>query len=315
MPKKISIRKVMVALSWMLVAAIILVALIAAINKTNDDSCAGVKVDIKGTGTDRFIDKSDVLALMGAKTAGSFKGKQMSSIDLRELETAIQKNPWVRDAELYFNSERELEVLVKERTPVARVFTAAGQSWYLDTAGAYLPLTVGKPAVRLPVFTGMPEKLMKKRRGDSSLIVRVLGIVDCLKEDDFWKAQIAQIVYTPEKRIELVPMIGTHRILFGDGHDANLKFRRLKTFYSEVLAKTGLDYYHTIDVGFANQIVGTRDERISTSVDKNKLPYKLTAAPLQVINPLSSGIPSKSRPAPVTTTSNERKPKAVMRRL
>jgi cell division protein FtsQ len=314
MAKKISIRKLLVALSWSRVFALLLVVLIAAINKTNDASCADIRIEIRGTGDYRFIDKSDVLSLMGASSGKAFRGQNMASIDLRTMEQNIRKNPWVREAELYFNAERELEVLVKERTPVARVFTAAGQSWYLDTAGTYLPLAVGKPAVKLPVFTGMPEKLLKKRRGDSALIARVLSIVECMNKDPFWEAQIAQVVYTADKRIELVPVLGQHRILFGDGSDAEKKFRRLKKFYTEVLSKTGLDYYRTIDVGYANQVVGKKAGSISTSVDKNKPPYSLAAAPLQVNSPISSEAKSKSGPNPLTTTTGERKPKAVMRR-
>lgn len=311
--KKISIRKVMVALGWMLVGTTLLVVLIAAINKTNDANCTAINIEIKGSGDYRFIDQSDLLTLIGAKSKISFNGKAMKSIDLRVLENRIRKNLWVREAELFFNADRELEIQVKERTPVARVFTANGASWYMDTAGAYLPIVVGRPPVKLPVFTGMPEKLLKKRSGDSSLIARLLNIVEQMKEDPFWNAQIEQVVYTPGKTIELIPLVGTHRILFGDGSNAAGKFRRLKIFYEEVLMKTGFDYYSTIDVGFAGQVVGTREGGISTSVDKNKLPYSLTASPLQVNNPISSETAAVSHPSPVSTTSR-RQPKAVMRR-
>lgn len=303
----------MIALGWMLVGSTLLVLLIAAINKTNDATCSGIHIEIKGTGDHRFVEQADLLTIIGAKSGKSFTGKPMKSIDLRKLETGIRKNVWVREAEIFFNADRELEILVTERTPVARVFTANGMTWYMDTAGAYLPVVTGKTPVKLPVITGMPEKLMKKRRGDSSLIARVLNIVDYLKADVFWNAQIEQLVYTPEKNIELIPLVGSHRILFGDGSNAAEKFHRLKVFYEEVLMKTGFEYYATIDVGFAGQVVGTRASGISTSVDKNKLPYKLTATPLQVNNPISSERTVVPRPSPASTNA-QRTPKAVMRR-
>nr|MCU0386084.1 cell division protein FtsQ/DivIB [Flavihumibacter sp.] len=225
----------------------------------------------------------------------------------RGLENRIRKNVWVRDAELYFNADRELEIMVKERTPVVRVFTANGASWYMDTAGVYLPIVYGKAPVKLPVVTGLPEKLLKRRSGDSSLIARVLGIAEVLKKDPFWDAQIEQVVYTPEKQIELIPLVGNHRILFGNGSDAGKKFSRLKLFYEKVLIKTGMNYYATIDLGFAGQVVATRAVGISTPVDKNIVPYKLTIAPLQVSNPISSESRLLSGPAPVTTALKQLK--------
>jgi len=305
--KKISIRKVLVALSWMLVGATLLVVLIAAINRTNDANCSVIKITIKGSGETSFVDRGDILSIIGAKTTRSFAGKSMQSIDLRGLENRIRKNVWVRDAELYFNADRELEIMVKERTPVVRVFTANGASWYMDTAGVYLPIVYGKAPVKLPVVTGLPEKLLKRRSGDSSLIARVLGIVEVLNKDPFWDAQIEQVVYTPEKQIELIPLVGNHRILFGNGSEAAKKFSRLKLFYEKVLIKTGMNYYATIDLGFAGQVVATRAAGISTPVDKNIVPYKLTIAPLQVSNPVSSESRHLSGPAPVTTALKQLK--------
>ena len=305
--KKISIRKVLIAFSWMLVGATLLVLLIAAINRTNDANCSLIRITIEGTGETKFVDRSDILSIIGAKTTKSFTGKAMQSIDLRMLETKIRKNVWVRDAELYFNADKELEIQVKERTPVLRVFTANGSSWYMDTAGMYLPVVYGKPPVKLPVCTGLPEKLLKRRSGDSSLIVRLLGIVEVLNNDPFWNAQIEQIVYTPEKQIELIPLVGNHRILFGTGTEAAKKFNRLKLFYEKVLIKTGMNYYATIDLGFAGQVVATRAPGISTPVDKNIVPYKLTIAPLQVSTPISSESRLLSGPAPVTTALKQLK--------
>ncbi|MFT4022320.1 MAG: hypothetical protein QM664_00890 [Flavihumibacter sp.] len=71
---------------------------------------------------------------------------------------------------MYIDKEGTLRVLVTERKPIARLFTAQGGSYYLDEEGKYLPLGSGKPAMRLPVFTGMPEKMRGNNAADSSLL-------------------------------------------------------------------------------------------------------------------------------------------------
>lgn len=290
--KKISIRKILVALGWLLVGTTLVVILIAAINRTNEAGCASIKITIEGGEGTHFVDQADILGVIGAKNTRSFTGKSMKLINLHELENRLRKNVWVSEAEMYFNSDRDLEILVKERIPVIRVYTANGASWFMDRSGIYLPIEAGKPPVKLPVFTGLPEKLLMKRSGDSALIGRIIGIADCLKKDAFLDAQIEQVVYTPEKKIELIPLVGNHRILFGNGAEPDKKFKRLKLFYDKVLSKTGMNYYETIDLGFSNQVVAKKASGISTPVDKNKVPYRLTVAPLQVSNPVSSEYPS-----------------------
>lgn len=305
--KKISIRKVGAAIAWLLVGSLVVVALVAAINRTNEATCASIKIAIRGEEKNRFIGKEDMLALIGAKSLKAFNGKAMSSLDLRGMENKINKNPWVLDADLYFNADRELEIIVTERHPIARVFTASGNSWYLDTAGKYLPLAPGKKPIALPVFTGLPEKLLKKRSGDSVLLTKLIAMVDLMNADPFWGAQVEQVVYTPQKTFEVIPLAGNHRILLGDGTDVVKKMNRVKFFYKQVINKTGLNYYQQIDASYANQIVARRADGISTSVDKNKVPYQYTAAPLQVSSTVSA-----DHPSPPVLNEPAKQPKAVM---
>jgi len=169
------------------------------------------------------------------------------------MESALEKNIWIRKARLYFDNNGLLQVEVFERTPATRIFTTEGASFYLDSEGVKLPLIAQLPA-RLPVFTGYPPT----QKGDSGLTAGIRQISRFIRNDSFWMAQIAQVNITPDRNFELEPEIGNHRITFGDAGDIEAKFHRLFVFYKEVLSKTGFDKYERIDISYDDQIVATK---------------------------------------------------------
>lgn len=261
------IRKILAAGFWVLLACGVTVVLLAAIRRSNAALCEDVNIRIKGN-TAPFLAKSDIWSMMGSTGPKQFRGRAVASLDLKSLESKLQANTWVQAAELYVDKEGILQVSVTERKPVARIFTSLGSSFYLDSSGKYLPLGVGKPAMRLPVFTGLPEKIKSSGSVDSALLAGLKEISKVLAEDSLWMAQISQVDLGVDGNFDMVPMLGKHLIHFGTGEDVEDKFKRLKLFYRKVLRKTGLDYYRSISVQYKGQIIGEKDESISTSVDK-----------------------------------------------
>ena len=58
---------------------------------------------------------------------------------------------------MWFDNRNVLHVEVYEREPIARIFTTAGNSFYIDSTERKLPLS-DKMSARVPVFTGFPDK-------------------------------------------------------------------------------------------------------------------------------------------------------------
>lgn len=79
-----------------------------------------------------------------------------------------------------------------------------------------------------------------------------------LHNDSFWNDQIEQIYVTPQQRIEMVPRVGNHTILFGTPDSISIKFRNLYTFYEKVLPEVGWNKYTAISVEHVSQIVGRK---------------------------------------------------------
>lgn len=289
----VNIRKFLFVVVWCVAGSGMLILLVAAIKQRNNKTCSGYRIGITGSGTEEgsglFIDKKEVenlLAAIGTGSTGSggasatsstspagasagavkWIGRPILSFDLPRMESVLEKNAWIRDAQLFFDNNGILQVNVIEREPVARVFTTEGNSFYIDSSGVELPLS-DKLTAELPVFTGYPAKRSRLHGADSLLAVQVRSLSAYIRKDPFWMAQITQVDITPARTFEMVPLIGDHVIAFGDGSDYEQKFHRLFIFYKEVLSRAGFDKYSRIDVEYAGQVIGTRKGSEETKTD------------------------------------------------
>jgi len=233
----------------------LLVLLVAAITKKNHAACTGMKITIRG-GYTLFLDRQDVLNAI-APGKENYKGRPLASFNLNRLEDLLKRNVWVKDADLFFDNNGVLRVNIDERDPIARVFTAEGNSYYIDSACAHLPLSDKMP-VRLPVFTGFPSEKTVLRGADSLLMQQVKQLSLYMMKDTFWLAQVQQVVITGNRDFEMIPVIGNQTILFGDGSDYEAKFHRLLLFYRQVAVRTGFDRYSAVNVAYAGQVIGIR---------------------------------------------------------
>ena len=154
-----------------------------------------------------------------------------------------------------------MHITATEREPIARIFTTAGTSFYIDSSGRRLPL-LQKMSIRVPLVTNLPAK-KKMNTKDSALLKEVKELARFISSDPFWNAQVAQVDIVGEKNYELIPTLGNHIIKIGDGENLEQKFRRLFIFYKEVLSKTGFDHYSVIDVQYNDQVVATQKGTVS----------------------------------------------------
>jgi cell division protein FtsQ len=252
-----NIRKILFISTWCVLGAGILVLLIAAIRVKKDTNCGGYTIQIRSAGEDPFIDKEDIAKLLTENGSFEITGRSLKSFDLKKMEERLEKNAWINDAELFFDNEGLLKVKIIEREPIARVFTAGGNSFYIDSNCTRLPLSE-KLSARVPVFTGFPSDNEKFSKADRLLLQHIKRMSQYILSNSFWMAQVSQVDVNASRQFEVIPTIGDHIIEFGDGTDCEKKFRRLLIFYQQIISKTGFAIYERVKVQYAGQVVGVR---------------------------------------------------------
>ncbi len=254
---KYKLQKIFIALVWILLGSGTIVLLVAAITKRNNEHCLKTNIVITGVQNNFFIDKNDVIKLLQNANGGKLVNKPIHEIDLALMENDLQKDQWIRKAELFFDNNNVLQVRVSEREPVARVFTTSGRSFYLDSSLTRLPLS-NKFSARLPGFSSFPTDLIVLTKKDSGLLRQIKTLAEFIGNDPFWMAQIEQIDINPDGTFELIPKIGDQLIHFGNADDCVQKFRKLLTFYQQVQTKSGWNKYSVIDLKYKGQVVGVK---------------------------------------------------------
>ncbi|RXK58447.1 hypothetical protein ESA94_17575 [Lacibacter luteus] len=259
--KKFSWKKLMLAMLWTTVGACTIVLLVAAARNQNGKRCKDVLVKMKAVDGVEYVSKKQILKTISGGRPDLMKGQLVKTFDLQQLEQLLERNLWIRNAELFFDNNDVLHVDITEREPVARVFRTNGQSFYIDDLGEQLPVTNDQVA-RVPVFTSFPTETTAARTKDSVLQQQIKEMGRFILRNDFWMAQVEQVNIS-NYEFELVPKLGNHIIKFGAAEKIEPKFNRLLLFYKQIMNKTGWNYYSALDVRFDKQLVAVRRDSAS----------------------------------------------------
>ncbi len=255
--KRYNSTKILGNILWTLLGLATIVLLGAAISLRNHKRCKGVNINISGIQNNFFIDKKEIRDLLEKLCNGTPVGKTLSSFNLASIEKTIQKNEWIKNAELFFDNNKVLRVEVIEREPVARIFTKGGTSFYLDSTLATLPLS-DKSSARVPVFSNFPSQPNTLTKADSNLLSGINKISTYILKDSFWMAQIDQVDITSDRTFDMVPKVGNQIIVFGNADNYEEKFNELLTFYKQVASKVGWNKYSKINVQYKGQVVAVK---------------------------------------------------------
>ncbi len=259
-------RKLFTSIVWLLVAITCVSLLVAAMNRKESKVCNGVEIEITGVSNNFFIDKNDVYAIIKNNGGDTADKKALEDISLKNIEVQLEKDIWIKNAELYFDNNNILKVTVEEREPVARIFSKDGSTFYIDSSCKILPLSE-KFSARVPVFTNFSGNAKLVSAKDSSLLANVKELSILIAKDSFLMAMIEEVDILPKQNFEMLPKMGNQKIYFGTAENASSKYNKLKLFYKNVIAQAGWNKYSVINLQYKDQIVATIKGAADVSAD------------------------------------------------
>lgn len=240
-----------------IVAAILVVAIFIAFteHKQTEVAIKDIVVRIENIQNNHFLDESDIMELMQVKLQ-NVRGASMDKVKLKEIETKVKMDPFIKNAEMYTDLKGNMIVRVELRRPIARIVRNDGPDGYIAEDGTVMPVSEKFTARVLLISGSYVRKLL--RQGNLQKTeegAQLLSLIRTIREDDFWNAQIAQLDIDSKTRIVMMPQVGDEQIEFGKPENMDVKFKKLKIFYKEILPSVGWNKYERVNLEYEGQLV------------------------------------------------------------
>jgi len=248
-------KKVLKIASWIGIAAWFVVVLGFISSESNQVLCNRMDVILSDTILHRFVTPADIRNML-EEDDFQIQGYPIDEINTRLLEATLEKNAYIKNAELSTDISGRLEVNVEQRIPLVRIMPYGKRGYYLDTEGKMLPLSDQyTPLILLAsgniFFPGENSKANKQ-------LEEIFRFCTYLSEHPLWKEQIVQIYVNKSGEYELIPRVGAHHILMGGMEKWEIKLRNLELLYKQGLSRYGWNSYGTINLKYTNQVICTK---------------------------------------------------------
>lgn len=246
-------------IGWIAGILILAMVILSAIGSKKATPTAAVNIKVQPLpGGNSLMNDKDVLELISRVYGYSLEGRPMEQIDLRRLEHMLETDPFVLDADVFFDARNSVNVRIKQREPVLRIIDNNGLNYYLDKDGVKMPVSK-RYTPHILVATGNipphdPKFLERKRH----LLKDVFLLAQMLRQDKFLYTMTEQIYVSNQAEFTLIPKIGDQKILLGKLKGVEKRLYNLQVFYKEGIPYEGWRKYRTIDARFEGQIVGKK---------------------------------------------------------
>ena len=239
-----------------IVSAITVFSVIAFANREYDNElCNDVVITIHNQHDNYYMDDHDLMNIINGSTEGVLIGKPFNSINLKEIENRIIESPFIRNAQVYKDLKGNLVANATLRRPVARIIRPDKPDAYISEEGILLPVSE-KFNSRVVLISGKGTDAIIN--AEQSILVSnpaLFDLIEYVNEDEFWKAQIAQIDIDTHGEVTLYPQVTKQYIEFGQITDVDNKFKKLRIFYKRVLPLKGWNYYDKVNLKYKGQII------------------------------------------------------------
>lgn len=253
-------RYLLIGFAWVICLGGLVVLMSFIEHKKAEVLCKDVKIYIPGN--QYFIDKQEVDQILDIQSHALI-GRPMENINIHDLENKLKSNPFVEFAKVYSDMDGIINVEISQRQPILRIINRFDQDFYIDQHGLKIPLSANFTA-RVPVANGYIDELFANHVDTlhTETAMELFKTADYIRRDSLWDAQIAEIYVNKDHEIELVPRVGNNRILIGNADSLDTKFKNLLVFYKKAIPQVGWYAYKVINVKYANQVIGIKNENI-----------------------------------------------------
>jgi cell division protein FtsQ len=218
-------------------------------------SIKDISIEMENINENHFLEENDIQDLMQLSKE-NLKGASMDRVNLKSIETKIKSDPFIKDAELYSDLKGNVVARVELRRPIARIVRNDGPDGYIAEDGTLMPTSDRFTPRVVLVSGGYAHKLLQLDNvNEIPEGKNLIDLINYIREDDFWSAQIAQLDIDSKMNVTIYPQVGDEKIEFGKPDNQELKFKKLMIYYKEILPRVGWNKYNRVNLQYEGQIV------------------------------------------------------------
>jgi cell division protein FtsQ len=168
-------------------------------------------------------------------------------INLNKLEKIVNNQNLIEKSDVFLSIDGVLKAVVKQKTPIARVFDSNG-SFYIDSQGGTMQLSDIYTA-RVPIILGEVNDQNQ---------VKIFELCKQIYDDDFFKKNIIGMKILSNGSVKMTNRNFNYEIDFGKTINMESKLKNYKAFFQKAVLDSSLYHYKIINLKFANQVVCTK---------------------------------------------------------
>lgn len=205
------------------------------------------KSEVIFVGDNTLFVKSEMVNKLLIENKNDVRSIAKEELDLDRLEKSIAKHKMVLSANVFVSVDGVLKAVVKQKTPVGRVFDET-DSFYIDYEGNSMPLSDNFTA-RVPLISG---------KIDDKNIKKLAEVLKVIHNDDFLKKNIIGVQVLPNGSLFMINRNYSYQLVFGRPINIEKKFKNYKAFFQKAVLDSSLIKYKIVNLKFTQQVVCTK---------------------------------------------------------
>jgi cell division protein FtsQ len=241
---------------WVAFIGLIAMVMYYAVRQRRMANTDRTVVEVKALPTgEKLISDADVRQVLVRNFGQSLNQTSASRLDIEAIEKTLEKDPFVRNADVYVDQTNNLNVKIEQREPMLRIMDVNGGNYYMDKNGHKMPpsnhfaarviVATGKISPYTPDFNQLKNNTLRD----------VFRVAQTILADEFLDQFIQQIHVSNTGEMMLTPLVGDQIIILGSARRLEDKLERLKIFYREAMPHEGWRKYRTINLKYSGQVV------------------------------------------------------------
>jgi cell division protein FtsQ len=261
-------KNILSILGWVVILIFLVLSMSFVNNEEHKQLCTKLNIEVIDSTEFLFIDKNEIKQLVRDSNI-SVIGYPVSEINTLKIENILKTHSSIKDVRTYCSLKGHIGVEITQRKPILRIINYSGESYYIDKDGVMMHLSDIYTA-RVIVVSGHINEPFEARHNinlkesENNNIIRgrvlkdIFNLVSYINNDKLWRSQFQQIYINSDGEYELIPIVGTQKIILGKIDNYKTKLRNLKAFYKRGIEKRGWNKYSEINLKYENQIVCTK---------------------------------------------------------